>query len=153
MSSKVCTCCGELKDLDEFNLSNVAKDGRTSRCTECLRLYNKERYKKYGKQSYLEHKIARATAMKKWRKKNPDYIKGWRNNNPEYDKEWYISSICMGFKPMSPIAKWFPKEIIEATYECIIGLYVKKNFPPDWWKDWWNWIPAHTEGHPLMDQL
>lgn len=70
-----------------------------------------------------------------------------------HDKEWYISSICMGFKPMSPIAKWFPKEIIEATYECIIGLYVKKNFPPDWWKDWWNWIPAHTEGHPLMDQL
>jgi len=89
LSSKACTYCEELKDLDEFNLNNVAKDGRTSRCTECLRLYKKEWYKKHGKEEYIRNKIPRAIIAHKWRKKNPNYMREWRAKNPDYDRLWY----------------------------------------------------------------
>ena len=92
MYNKICTKCNLEKNINEFSINNRSKDGHAFCCKKCKRLYNKERYKKYGKQFYLKYKINRAAAMKKWRKKNPDYIKGWRNNNPEYDKEWYISN-------------------------------------------------------------
>jgi hypothetical protein len=62
------------------------------------------------------------------------------------DREWFNGTICHGFDLTPPILQWFPMELIEAEYECIIGKYVRKNFPPNWWKDWWNWIPPHVQG-------
>lgn len=59
-----------------------------------------------------------------------------------HDREWYVGTVCYGFKPIPKIQKWFPETLINAEYECIVGKHVKKNFPPNWWEDWWNWIPS-----------
>lgn len=70
-------------------MSNVAKDSRTSRCTECLRLYKKEWYKKYGREEYIRNEIPRSIAAYKWRKKNSDYMREWRAKNSDYNRLWY----------------------------------------------------------------
>ncbi len=45
-TQKVCKGCQEIKDLDEFHKASNTKDGRQSRCKECLKIYQRERYYK-----------------------------------------------------------------------------------------------------------
>lgn len=45
-STKRCTTCGLLKTLEDFAIQKKAKDGRTWKCKECMKVYCKERYEK-----------------------------------------------------------------------------------------------------------
>ncbi len=68
-----------------------------------------------------------------------------------HDKEWFCGTMCYEFNTMPKIQPWFPETLVNNEYECIIGRYVKNNFPPDWWKDWWNWLPQEAHGYIPME--
>lgn len=46
MSTKVCTICGQEKDIDEFSNNSGRKDGKLERCKECNRIVQKEEREK-----------------------------------------------------------------------------------------------------------
>lgn len=41
--TKVCSCCGQEKDINEFTISKKNEDGRFSRCRECVSKYDASR--------------------------------------------------------------------------------------------------------------
>jgi len=77
--TKVCTKCGELKNISEFYTHPTGADGFTARCKECLRkkvaVYAKENPEK------VRASVARS------RNKNPEIYRAFRkkyeHNNPE----------------------------------------------------------------------
>lgn len=106
---KVCTKCGESKELDEFGVDKRNKDGRRQPCKGCARAYNKaysqtpggrrlaaERKKRWRKANpdrakeiqrdhYLRHREDYLRSMKEWRKANPEKARTaearWREAN------------------------------------------------------------------------
>ena len=59
---KRCRKCGEEKPLEEFYLNRATKDGRTTRCADCMRAYSKQRNatpegKEYNRK-YFQGKVA-----------------------------------------------------------------------------------------------
>jgi len=60
-----------------------------------------------------------------------------------YDKEWFPSTLCKHFNTISDQSIWFPIDLQLQNQECIVGKFIKLNFPPLWWKDWWNWLPPN----------
>lgn len=61
-TSKRCTCCGEVKPLEDgFHHKDNTNDHRTSECRQC-----------------------RNIKAKAWREKNPGYMKQWQEENREY---------------------------------------------------------------------
>jgi hypothetical protein len=58
MDSKKCTCCGEIKPLDQFYTEKRAKDGKTSRCKVCLDIQKRE-YRATHKKERSEHEKKR----------------------------------------------------------------------------------------------
>lgn len=70
--SKVCTKCGEEKLLDEFWSSKRAKDGKLSKCKDCLKKWRNEH----------------ADEIEKWREEHKDKLKTYREiYNKKYNKE------------------------------------------------------------------
>lgn len=60
---KVCSKCGEEKELELFVKNKQCKDKREGICKDCRKIYVSKHYQQ-NKQQYLE-------LRKKWRKKNP----------------------------------------------------------------------------------
>ena len=58
-----------------------------------------------------------------------------------HDKEWYSTTVCAGFSTISLPAIWYPKEFRNMYEECRIGKFIKENYPKDWWKTWWEFMP------------
>ena len=76
VTHKVCSKCGELKDINEFHAHKRTSDGHRSKCKECRKKYreeNKEQIKEYNK---------------KWREENKEQIKKYREENREQRKEY-----------------------------------------------------------------
>jgi hypothetical protein len=89
MHTKVCSVCGVDKDTKEFNRRTASIDGLAPLCKSCKSNCDRARYVKVGKAYYLKNKAKSVLARRRWRNKNPDYIKRWRALNTEYDKIWY----------------------------------------------------------------
>lgn len=51
MTEKTCTVCGRLLDLEMFNRNSKSKDGRASRCKDCMSVYNRKRYEKIAEEA------------------------------------------------------------------------------------------------------
>jgi len=92
MRKKLCTRCEEYKTIDEFYRRSASKDGLTSICKQCKSDVDKERYKRIGKKYYVDNKEKHLKAQKKWRKKNPGYLKTWRVSKDGYMHEWYLNN-------------------------------------------------------------
>lgn len=87
MSTKVCSKCGEEKELSEFCKHKIEKDGLSSICKQCKKqqdfLY---RNTQSGKES---HRRANKIYRKKNREKRKEYNKEWIKNDPEYYNRYY----------------------------------------------------------------
>lgn len=59
-TTKLCKCCNTTKEINQFNKNKSKKDGLSSECKECIKIYKKEyRLKnvekiKAGKKKYYE---------------------------------------------------------------------------------------------------
>jgi len=88
---KKCTKCGEVKSLDEFSNDKSKKDGKQSRCKDCVKLYAKIN-KEHIKKRQQEYRKINLEKMIKWREKNKEniinYSKKYRKENKESIKEY-----------------------------------------------------------------
>ncbi len=103
--SKVCSGCGDPKELDEFHKNRSKKDGHQGECKECAR----ESVRKWNEANPLKHR----EHSRKWREANPEKagenVRKWKKANPkrvvEYDRklkadkraeERFFAGIMMG---------------------------------------------------------
>lgn len=79
MDTKLCKTCGLSKSLDSYWKNKKNKDGKENICIDC------------SKKKNYENKEKKAESMKKWREKNPDYMKnyGQSEKSKEYHKQYY----------------------------------------------------------------
>jgi len=79
MSEKICNTCEISKSLDDYTTNKRNKDGKDNRCKTCQSEKNKQNREKLRE------------SQKKWREKNPDYMKEYEQNpeRKEYMKEYY----------------------------------------------------------------
>lgn len=77
---KVCTKCGDPKELEEFVKDKSCRNGRSHTCKTCHNLYMKKRYatgvcyqkKEITRLSILQKQINRKKTTKKYREKTED---------------------------------------------------------------------------------
>lgn len=69
-AGKVCTGCGIWWCLDEYDRNGKTRDGRGSRCKQCLKAYRRTR-----SAEAVEY-------VRQWRKNHPGYTKGRRRGTP-----------------------------------------------------------------------
>jgi len=83
VKSKRCSCCGELKPLDQFHRDKTCKDGRKSMCKECRC--------EYMKKHYAEHRDERREYYKKYRAEHRDEIREYKKDYKRFmrTKAWY----------------------------------------------------------------
>lgn len=100
---KTCSKCQVDKPLEEFGLSKDKKDGRSSHCKVCVRIYSAAHYQKtkelrkqkylaereikleYARKRYLEIKDIKQKYSASYRKANRDYL-------IQYDKARYLAN-------------------------------------------------------------
>ena len=80
MKTKVCSKCGEEKEVSEFHKMKGCKYGVRNTCKNCMKEYRKEYQKEYRKEN--------ADRIKEYRKENADRIK---ESQKEWQKECQIS--------------------------------------------------------------
>lgn len=73
-TKKVCPCCHADKPLSEFYKDKSSKDGKTRKCSTCVKEYNNKHRKKRDNSAY--HKM--------WRERNPDYFKQYYLNSKKH---------------------------------------------------------------------
>lgn len=90
---KICSCCGQEKDLDDFYKHKEMLDGHLNKCKDCKKNYQKahrlsnlERVKKYDRNrpNADERSIKRRQRLKEDPEKYRRYIENqqkWRKNN------------------------------------------------------------------------
>ena len=78
---KVCSGCGDPKDLSDFSKRGTSKDGYQSQCKLCRAEQAKEYYEA-NKERVVEQ-------AKEWREANKERSKEWREANKERIKEYY----------------------------------------------------------------
>ena len=88
MTTKICTKCGEEKDLSEFHKNKYTKDGLVSKCKRC-RIIDGRNYRN-------NHKEELKILLARWYQNNKERVKKtseeWYQNNKErkrkIGKEW-----------------------------------------------------------------
>ena len=79
-TTKLCKCCNTTKEINQFNKNKSKKDGLSSECKECIKIYKKEyRLKnaekiKAGRKKYYEankEKVLRDNS--KWKQENREH--------------------------------------------------------------------------------
>jgi hypothetical protein len=111
VTHKVCSKCGELKGIDEFNVNKRTLDGCQCKCKKCQKQYyeeNKEHSKQYyeenkehSKQYYEENKERIKEYSKQYYEENKErikeYSKQYKEGNKEQTKEYnkrYWENLC-----------------------------------------------------------
>jgi len=99
MQTKVCTKCGEEKELTGFHKNKCGKFGVDSVCKLCKAEYARGYYRKnrdYYKQYYKENREHLKQYARHYYKENREYYKQWREENRgailEYRKQYYHSN-------------------------------------------------------------
>ena len=114
MKTKICTKCKIEKSLDEFYNDKRNKDGKTSRCKDCMKKYcleNKDKLNKQHKNYYESHKQELIIKVKKYRNNHQEEIK-------IYKKKHYL----INQKKLKIKAKKYREEHKEE-----IKIYLKRN--------------------------
>jgi hypothetical protein len=76
---KKCNTCQVEKEYEYFYVNNRNKDKFDNTCKECMKIKNKE------------NRDRRRESQRKWREKNPDYMKEYAQTEKrkEYEKQYY----------------------------------------------------------------
>ena len=74
---KICSKCGRVLPLADFNKRKSSKDGLQYYCKDCQKAIKNE------------WRAKNPTYDAEWRAKNPTYNAEWRAKNPTYNAEWY----------------------------------------------------------------
>jgi hypothetical protein len=90
METKVCSKCKEEKKVCEFGNLKKSKDGLLNYCKQC----NNKRSKKYRK-DYYEKTLEQ---QRKWRSKNPEWVKSVNSKNYLKNKEYYKTRVKEWYK-------------------------------------------------------
>jgi len=80
---KQCFRCGEIKPYDEFSKRTRSKDGYSSWCKDCYKIYDAKRWpnrykteapimRERSKKYYQDHREEKLEYILDWMKKNPD---------------------------------------------------------------------------------
>lgn len=85
MDTKQCSCCGEIKSINNFYKQSDRKIGIRSRCKDCCK---KHPYKRNKEKSHI--------TRKKWELKNPDKISA--QNKKHRDNPFYKGKIKVYMK-------------------------------------------------------
>lgn len=77
--TKICNTCSIEKSINSYNTNKRNKDGKENKCKDCYKIY------------YNQNKEKNTEAVKKWREKNPDYMKQYSQTekSKEYHKQYY----------------------------------------------------------------
>ncbi len=77
--NKTCNKCNSEKSTSEFSVNNRNKDKLEATCKDCIKAKNKQNRDK------------QTEAQRKWREKNPDYMKNYGKTEKikEYRKQYY----------------------------------------------------------------
>lgn len=78
---KICTKCNIEKPLSEFYKNKTKKDGLTSYCKDCKRIYNEDHYNK-TKEVW---KDSRADSRRDISRRNQDWVINYLNDHPCVD--------------------------------------------------------------------
>ena len=77
---KTCTICKEIKSIEDFQKRSSSKDGHTSMCKVCKRLYDNNHYEKnMNRRFYIKNN------QKDRQKETEAYIIDYLNNHPCVD--------------------------------------------------------------------
>lgn len=93
MEKKICRKCKEEKEICEFYNIRKSKDGKRSKCKNCINLENNLYVKKNKKkvktikQKYVDNNKEKVKQSKK----------KWFNKNPNYQNEWIINNYKNNF--------------------------------------------------------
>lgn len=86
---RVCTKCGVLKPLSDFDISLRGRFGREARCKACKSAYyyaNRDHHNEVSKRNYrASYDQYRATAAR-WTKENPERAKQWKKEHYQHNK-------------------------------------------------------------------
>jgi hypothetical protein len=82
VGKKICNTCGVSKSMEDYTNNRRYKDGKENRCKECLKEKNKI------------NKDRLRQAQKKWRAKNPEYMKKYEKTDKRkaYLKTYYAEN-------------------------------------------------------------
>lgn len=110
--TKICKNCEIDKPTDSFWKNARNKDGKESRCVDCTKSFLSTK-----KESVKE-------SQRKWREKNPDYMKkyGQLESNKEYHREYYAEHKSEYIQRKQDWRKENPERETEARQ-----IYVSKN--------------------------
>lgn len=112
MNSKICKNCNIEKELINFYNNKRNKDGKEIKCKDCVKEFNKN-----NRQKLLE-------AQRKWRAKNPDYMKNYdkKEEIKEYRKQYYQEHKEVYIKRKQEWRKNNPEKAVEERIN-----YIKNN--------------------------
>lgn len=84
---KICKCCSLEKDITEYTNNKRNKDGKETICKAC------------GKEKRKNTREKQLESQRKWRAKNPDYMKEYQQSEKrqEYQKKYYEAN-SQGYK-------------------------------------------------------
>jgi len=152
MQTKVCTKCGEEKELTEFYKNKLGKFGVKSRCKICVSGWRKNYYKEnpeYFKNYYKENREKMLGDNKKWRKENRkdrleylknyykenreemlEYMKDWRKENPEKSRVYLANRRAMKLQATPPwLCENLDCELSKIYANCPEGYHVDHIVP------------------------
>lgn len=116
VAGKICSRCGEWKNLGSFYRRLISKDGFRSECKDCFLLNQKQKYennkdaaKERVRRYQKEHSDTRREYMRQYQKKNSirllDYLRGRRQQNVEEARskarDYYTTTIIPNIESTS----------------------------------------------------
>ena len=100
MNEKECTECKVVKPLYEFSKLSLGKYGRASKCKECKKEYDAQRYQnnrekilEYRKQYNQEHKEEKSKYDKQYKKEHKEEINEYQKNRYHNDPAFALRDI------------------------------------------------------------
>lgn len=100
MLLKICRVCGETKDIEEYHVKKISKDGHRNECKECVKIIQKkykesstykENRKEYDNRRYIEKRKEILDRKKEYYKENKESIlkkKSIYRSSDEYKKRY-----------------------------------------------------------------
>jgi len=103
---KMCTRCGNEKPSNDFSDNPKSKDGKMAWCKECVRVYNKIRYKERitGRLSLEEREALQLESMR-YVEERKATVKKEQEGDKRDDHDIMLKSLCLMSKAWSKMTK------------------------------------------------